>query len=491
MAKQNRTPLNLALELLRRMRGWTQGDLAQAAGISSNVLSGYESGFRPLSRHRLEKLASFMEYDVDVVDTALIFTEAIHSAVVPPASPSLVEPSMAERQRIARIVATVAHRTMQEVHDHLFLSLRDQRVEEHRREAGELWEELRRLPARDRVARVEAEPGFQTWALCERLCAESEKAAGDHAGRALELAELALRVATLLSGAEAWRSRVQGYAWAFVGNARRVASRLDAAEEAFERSRELWQAGGDAEAGVLDETRVLDLEASLRRDQRRLPEALALLDRALEVNAGVDATERILLKKASTQEQMGNHEAAIATLQAAAPLMDGEREPRRLFALRFNLAVNLEHLDRHAEAETLLPEVRELAVRMGNALDLVRVVWLEGRVAAGSGRREDAVLAFEQAQRAFTAREIAYDAALVSLDLAVLHLEEGRTREVRSLARQMMWIFTSQKIHREALAALRLFCEAAEREQATAALARRVADYLEKARHNPELRFEA
>ncbi|HEX6862223.1 MAG TPA: hypothetical protein VF414_05360, partial [Thermoanaerobaculia bacterium] len=193
----------------------------------------------------------------------------------------------------------------------------------------------------------------------------------------------------------------------------------------------------------------------------------------------------------STQEQMGDHEAAIATLQAAAPLVDGEREPRRLFALRFNLTVNLEHLDRHAEAETLLPEVRELAVRMGNALDLVRVVWLEGRVAAGLGRRDEAVLAFEQAQRDFTAREIAYDAALVSLDLAVLHLEEGRTREVRSLARQMMWIFTSQKIHREALAALRLFCEAAEREQATAALARQVADYLEKARYDPELRFEA
>ncbi|HKV09800.1 MAG TPA: helix-turn-helix transcriptional regulator [Thermoanaerobaculia bacterium] len=491
MAKQNRTPLNLALELLRRMRGWTQGELAQAAGISSNVLSGYESGFRHLSRHRLEKLAASMGYDVDVVDTALIFTEAIHSVVVPPDSPSLVEPSMAERQSIARIVATVAHRTMQEVHDQLFRTLRDERVETHRREAGELWEELRRLPARDRMARVEAKPRFQTWALCERLCAESASAAGDHAGRALELAELALRVATLIPGLEAWRSRVQGYAWAFVGNARRVGSRLDAAEEAFERARELWQAGGNAEAGVLDETRVLDLEASLRRDQRRLPEALALLDRALEVSVGDDAAERILLKKASTQEQMGNHEAAIATLQAAALLVDEEREPRRLFALRFNLAVNLEHLDRHAEAEALLPEVRDLAVRMGNALDLVRVVWLEGRVAAGSGRREDAVLAFEQAQRDFTAREIAYDAALVSLDLAILHLEDGRTREVRSLARQMMWIFTSQKIHREALAALRLFCEAAEREQATVALARRVAEYLEKARHDPELRFEA
>lgn len=491
MKRQNRAPINLSLELLRRVRGWTQGDLAEAAGISSNVLSGYEAGTRHLSRRRLEKLASFMGFGLDVVEAALLHTECIWRSAVPPPSDSLVSLDADEIQNIERVVALVARLTFEEVRNRLLLDLRAERVETARREAGKLWEELRRLPARDRTERVETEPRFQTWALCERLCAESEKAAGDHAGRALELAELALRVATLMPGEEAWRSRVQGYAWAFVGNARRVASRLDPAEDAFERSRALGQAGSEADAGILDETRVLDLEASLRKDQRRFDEALALLDRALEVSTEADAAERILLKKASTQEQMGDPEAAIATLQAAAPLVDGGRDPRRLFALRFNLAVNLERLDRHAEAEALLPEVRELAVRMGNALDLVRVVWLEGRVAAGTGRRRDAVLAFEQAQRDFTAREIAYDAALVSLDLAVLYLEDGRMREVRSLARQMMWIFTSQKIHREALAALRLFCEAAEQEQATAALARRVADYLEKARHDPGLRFEA
>ena len=90
----------------------------------------------------------------------------------------------------------------------------------------------------------------------------------------------------------------------------------------------------------------------------------------------------------------------------------------------------------------------------------------------------------------FTAREIAYDAALASLELAILYLEDGRTAEVRTLARQMLWIFRAQGVHREALVALKLFCEAAEREQATADLARRVADYLERARNNPHLRFE-
>ena len=34
----------------------------------------------------------------------------------------------------------------------------------------------------------------------------------------------------------------------------------------------------------------------------------------------------------------------------------------------------------------MLPEVRALAERLGEELDLTRVFWLEGKVAAGLGR---------------------------------------------------------------------------------------------------------
>jgi len=46
--------------------------------------------------------------------------------------------------------------------------------------------------------------------------------------------------------------------------------------------------------------------------------------------------------------------------------------------------------------------------------------------------------------------------------------------EVRETAAEMLWIFKAQGVHREALAALRLFCEAAKQETATVALARQV-----------------
>jgi hypothetical protein len=79
----------------------------------------------------------------------------------------------------------------------------------------------------------------------------------------------------------------------------------------------------------------------------------------------------------------------------------------------------------------------------------------------------------------------------VSLELALIFLEQGRTGETRKLAEEMLEIFKAQKVEREALAALRVFCDAAKRETATVELARRVVKFLYRAQHDPELRFEA
>ena len=232
------------------------------------------------------------------------------------------------------------------------------------------------------------------------------------------------------------------------------------------------------------------LEATLRRDQRRLPEALTQINRALALDGGEIKTQ-ILLAKSGILEMMGDPEGSTVLLREAAPLVDARREPRLAFGLRFNLLVNFCRLGQIAEAEIRLPEVRVLAERLGEELDLTRVVWLEGKIAIGLGRAAEAYAAFQQVRKEFTARELAYDGALVSLELALLLLEQGRAAEVHNLASEMLWIFRAQGVHREALAALQLFCDAVRREEATAELARRVVLYLYRAQHDPELRFEA
>jgi transcriptional regulator with XRE-family HTH domain len=481
-------PFGLALTILRSARGWSQKRLAAASGVAKSIISDFEVGRRALSRARLEALAAVLEYGPEGVDAALLCLERVRSAEddLPPSPLGL---SAAERSLVDETAAWVAKTARDVIRAKLTRQLQSAHVRKARQEAEALWERLKRYSPRDRRVLVECALEFQTWALCERLCAESEKAAAADANRALELADLALRVALRVPGEPGWRSRVQGYAWAHVGNARRVSGNLPSADEAFIRFRKLWDSGDQDDGGLLADWRVYDMEASLRREQRRFPEALELLNRAL-ATAGRGDSALILLNKANLQADSEDHAGAVLTLQNALPLIDGQRQPRLLCVLQFNLAVSLCHLGRYIEAAELPPKVRSLAVQLGNGLDLVRVLWLEGRIAAGLRRTGEAVSTLEQVRKDFAALGIAYDAALASLDVAVLHLELGRAAEVKILAREMAPIFQAQGVHREALAALKLFCEAAEQEIATARWTRRLIVFLERARNYPDLRFE-
>jgi hypothetical protein len=92
--------------------------------------------------------------------------------------------------------------------------------------------------------------------------------------------------------------------------------------------------------------------------------------------------------------------------------------------------------------------------------------------------------------RVFDRRGHAFNYALASLELALLLLKMGQPAEVSKLAAEMLPIFRAQKVKREALAALQLFCEAAKRKTATVELAGRLVKFLQRAQHDPELRFE-
>jgi tetratricopeptide (TPR) repeat protein len=362
---------------------------------------------------------------------------------------------------------------------------RNDDVRDLRKRAGELWEHLEELPPGARVELVRTAPKYQSWALCERICQESVTEASRNVERAAGLARLALEVAERIQGPEDWRSRVRGYAAAHVANALRVAGDLNAADALLETAKQLWKAGSDPDS-VLDPGRLFDLEASLRRAQRRFDEALQALDEAVVVGR---SPARILVNKGFTLEIMGEHVHAIETLLQAAPLVEAEGDPRLLYMQRFNLAVNYCHVGLCGDATELLDQVREMATSRGDEIEVLRVIWLEGRIAAGMGRSPEARSLLAQARREFGARRMGYDAALALLEEAVLLLEEGLSSEVRKLARGLAEVFRSNGVHREALAALRLFQEAAERETATADLVRRVLRFLYRARHDQGLRF--
>jgi hypothetical protein len=481
MAQRRLSAEALTLIYLREESRWSQKKLAAARGLTSyRPISRYETGENELSQQELYLLTGLLGHPREAVD-ALLFT---YSLIVggPPEPASPVDLTLAELRRIDRAVIADGWTRAADLRGKLIADKRRRKAKAARREAEVLWARLKAFSPQARREVVEDAPEFQTWALAERLCDESRRAAANDAREALHLADLALWIAGRVEGEE-FRSRLLGYAWAYKGNALRVSGHLSRADEAFARAWELWKAGAGVEAALLPEWRMLSLEASLRMEEHQLTEALELLAQAAKCSCGEPAEFAVLLiQREFIYEQMGDFEGALSALIQAAPYADASADARLKFALKFETVRTLCALARYEAAAALVPSVRELAERLGNNLDIVRVGWLSARVDAGQGRRADAIAGLEQVRREFTARPIPYDAALSSLELSVLYLEEGHTGAVKALAREMGAIFKSQGIAREALASLSVFLEAAQKESATVELVRRVIAEVEDSR---------
>jgi tetratricopeptide (TPR) repeat protein len=401
-----------------------------------------------------------------------------------------VEPSPEVRLRILSAASRVGRRAVETALDGLFRAAREAQAEEDRREAEALWKRLKRRSKVQFLALVEEAEEFRSWALAERLCDESARAAAHDPLRAIELAEVALHIAERASGDEAWRYRLQGYAWAFLGNAFRVHGLLPEADAAFSKAWALWDQGAAVEPELLAVSRLYDLQASLLREQGRITSALELLEKALASCLSDQSKGRILLKKAKALESSGDYGGAVSTLDEAEPLIAPLKEPRDLCVLRFNRISLLCHLGQYEEAEASLPDLRILLAQLNKALDLVRLRWLEGRCAAGLGRTSEAIVALSWVRTEFAERQMRYDEALVSLELASLYLKEQRSDMVRRLAQQMESVFQDQCLHREARKALALFEQSVELESVTPELVQPMIDFLYRAQANPSLRFE-
>jgi transcriptional regulator with XRE-family HTH domain len=483
MAKRNRCLEALVLVCLRMARGWTQKELADALGMDEKKLCRYEIR-ETLSREELDVLVAPLGYPPEAVGLLLSILRRIAAPRVDETA-SPVPLTVAERERIVRTAWTAGQGVAEALAAELTRMKRREKMDAAAQVAEAMYLQLAPLPAQERRRIVTELPVFHHWALARRFCAASLKAAADKPEVALELASLALLIAEKAPGEERCRSRLQGWCWGHLGNARRVATDFEGADTAFVHVWQLWHAGEPADPEWLPEWRLLSLEASLRREQRRFPEALELLDQAMaECEGDPAAMARCLLKKEHVFEVMGDIPSAISALKEAAPFVEAAGDPHLLFNLCFKGANHLCHLKRFAEAAERLPEIGEMALRQGLELDGLRVGWLASRVAAGQGKKEEAMAGLEQVNQRFTHLNLPYEAALSSLDLAMLWLESGRTAEVRELARAMAWIFEVKGIQREALSAFQLFREAALCEAATVELARRAISEIETARRS-------
>lgn len=366
------------------------------------------------------------------------------------------------------------------------------RLARERQIASRLWREIEPHPPERRHALIRESSRYRSWGLFELLLDLSRRDVPDDPVRAENLLRLALDVAERLNPDEYGPGSIEAAkarAWTWLGNAWRVRGDFRQAERAFQTA-EIFLA--QSWLDPLDEALLLELKAPLRRVQGRFDEALELLAEAIAIYREVNEPHlqgRALMVKGLVLRYQGDLQGAADCFRTSLFLVDGTREPRLLVASQYNLIGCLEASGHAAEAATLIPEARKMFEAAGTRSDLLRLRWTEGRVAVLLGQLAEAEAAFLEVRESFVAEERAFDAAQVSLELASLYLRQRRSEETRLLAAELIPIFQSREIYREALAAILVFQRVTAMDQLTVDLVEEIAGYLEQARGNPRLRF--
>jgi tetratricopeptide (TPR) repeat protein len=349
-----------------------------------------------------------------------------------------------------------------------------------------LVSELLKHPAERRLILIRNHPRFHTWGVFERLLEMSILESPRDAGVSEKLARLALELSNHLDESRYGTQAIEdlrGRAWAYIGNACRVQSDLRGAQEALDRAlvhlrqgtREPW------ERAVW-----LDLKGSLLRAQRRFGEALQLMNRALVLFLAVGDRHRAgrtLLNMDNVFHHSGRSEEGIPLLYRALELIDPDQEPMLLLMAKHNLVDDLAESGKYMEAQRLFIQARPLYRRFTEPFVEIRRLWVEGKIVRGLGQSEKAERLLLAARNGFIELASSYDLALVSLEIAGLYAEQGRNAELKQIAEEMVPIFSSRQIQREALAAFILWHQAVQAETAGAELAALVAAALRLARY--------
>ena len=129
-------------------------------------------------------------------------------------------------------------------------------------------------------------------------------------------------------------------------------------------------------------------------------------------------------------------------------------------------------------------------MKLNDQMLLLKLRWMEARLAKDLGRPEESERAFREAHEGFVEARIPYEAASVALDLAVMLAEQGRRQEFKVLAAELVAVFRTLGVAREAFVALTLFERLAQAEAVTLSLLARLSQYFSQVQQQPDLRFD-
>lgn len=339
---------------------------------------------------------------------------------------------------------------------------------------GCTWEEQRVL--------VREKHQFRSAALYDLLRQKSQKEGRKNRQRGVEFAELALEALESCGpGSGTGGHALRAQAWAWIGNARRLAHDFPGSERAFTQAREDWNAhvGG---SHSLIEAEICNLEAGLKFFQRRHAEAEALANHAIPIMRRSGA-KRLLVQaltmRASIATGTGKASAAIPDLREALPIAEELGDTYLAMAVCSFLALALidHNLD---EAEAVVAQAWRYPRRADNPFLKHQLKWIEGLVRMGREDWQAAESRLQEARAGFNRIGDWGQTAVVSLDLAILLARLGRHSEVIELTTDIVPLLEAHSIRREAVAALKLMQEALNKKSVSLAVLDQLRGNLQK-----------
>jgi tetratricopeptide (TPR) repeat protein len=309
----------------------------------------------------------------------------------------------------------------------------------------------------------------------------------------VQLCELASVVAAGLSASRYGGERVrdcQCRAAIELANAYRVISRPAEAQTALNEALEFFRMGTQDR---LMAARLFVIQAQVSGDRRNFETALAAFDSAIKVYRDFGEPYQVgdtLIKKGMYCGYACRLDEALELLNEGLALIDPTTHPELALLAVHNLANLMVDSSRYREARTLLWRNLPLYQRYGGRVLRLRLRLLEGRIHAGIDEPERAERDFEEARRGFAELGHPYMASNILLDLAALHLRQGRDGDARREALEAADIFLSLNIGREAAVAMMLLKSTVKfRLATTAVLLEEMAEFMRAAEHDPQLSF--
>jgi tetratricopeptide (TPR) repeat protein len=288
----------------------------------------------------------------------------------------------------------------------------------------DLFAELLALPESEQDLRLQ-EPGFPKLGFVQFAIDQADET--NEPELSFRYAKWSLELLNSLDD-DATTYRLRAQALCLLAAAQRRQGLVDVANDTLVHTAELLDL-----AALSDPARIsfcLTL-ATVRIDQHRTDEALALLERAsalAELNGEwLDQAKARLTQGWLYLEEM-DHDEALVALREALALLKAEAHPQLAFSALHALALTYADLGRQDELTKILDSLSKLLSLLPDRLHALRERWIRAQVLWRLGQTAKAINRMKRVIAGLIQDEVAVEAAMASLEVAHWGMEESPLR---------------------------------------------------------------